>query len=117
MGLALSAATGQPFWDAELHRLRGEIWLLESEKGAGRKERVDAEKRAEECFRTALEIAIGQETKQTELLVVMSLARLCQRRGKPAEGRRWLAPVLAWFIEGFDTGDLVAARKLLEQLR
>lgn len=117
MGLGLSAATGQPFWDAELHRLRGEIWLLEAEKGAEPQERIDAAKKAEECFRTALEIAIGQQTKQTELLVVMSLARLCQRRGKRAAGRRWLAPVIAWFTEGFETGDHVAARRLLEELR
>ncbi len=68
--------------------------------------RIDAEKKAEECFHTALAIAIEQGTKQTELLVVTSLARLCQRRRKRAEGRRWLAPVLAWFTEGFDTLDL-----------
>lgn len=60
--------------------------------------------------------AVGQETKQTELLVVSSLARLWQRRGKPAEARRWLAPVLAWFTEGFETGDHVVARRVLKEL-
>ena len=116
MGLALSAQTGQPFWDAELHRLRGEIVLLESGQHGARRKRAAAEKQAEECFRTALEIAIGQENKQLELLTVTSLAGLCQRRGKPAEGRRWLAPVLASFDEGFETGDHVAARRLLDEL-
>ncbi len=114
MGLAVSAQTGQPFWDAELHRLRGEIWLRRSDDGP---EQIDAERMAEDCFHNAIAIAIAQETKSAELLAVTSLARLWQRRGKPAQGRRWLAPVLAWFTEGFDTGDLVAARRLLEELR
>jgi class 3 adenylate cyclase len=114
MGLAVSAQTGQPFWDAELHRLRGEICLLRADDG---QEPIDAEKMAEDCFHNALAIAIAQESKSSELLAVTSLARLWQRRGKPAEGRRWLAPVLAWFTEGFDTGDLVAAARLLEELR
>ena len=114
MGLALSAQTGQPFWDAELYRLRGELVLLSTE---GRQKRGQAEKRAEECFRTALEIAIAQRTKQSELLAVTSLARLCQRRGRRAAGRRWLEPGVAWFTEGDATGDLAAARALLAELR
>jgi len=114
MGLAVSAQTGQLFWDAELHRLRGEIWLLDSDDG---KDRIHCEKMAEDCFREALAIAIAQATKSSELLAASSLARLWQRRGNPAEGRRCLAPVLAWFTEGFATGDLVAARALLEELR
>lgn len=114
MGLALSAQTGQPFWDAELHRLRGELWLLPS---AGKRTRAHAEKRAEECFREALAIAVAQGTKQSELLAATSLARLCQRRGRPAAGRRLLEPVVEWFTEGFATGDLIAARALLAQLR
>ena len=114
MGLALSAQTGQPFWDAELHRLRGELLLLSSE---GQEKRGQAEKRAEECFRAALEIAVAQQNKESELLAVTSLARLCQRRGRRAAGRRWLEPVVAWFTEGFATGDLVAARALLAELR
>ena len=46
-----------------------------------------------------------------------SLARLCQRRGRRTAGRRWLEPVVAWFTEGFTTGDLIAARALLAELR
>jgi hypothetical protein len=45
-----------------------------------------------------------------------SLARLWQRQGKFPEARALLAPVYAWFTEGFDTGDLVEAKALLDEL-
>jgi hypothetical protein len=45
-----------------------------------------------------------------------SLARLWQRQGKRAEAHALLAPVYAWFTEGFDTRDLVEAKALLEEL-
>ncbi len=32
------------------------------------------------------------------------------------EAAALLAPILAWFTEGFDTADLRAARKLLDEL-
>jgi hypothetical protein len=44
----------------------------------------------------------------------MSLGRLWQRQGKRDAARQLLAEVYAWFTEGFDTADLLAARALLE---
>jgi predicted ATPase len=46
----------------------------------------------------------------------MSLAHLWQQQGKRQEARELLAPVYAWFTEGFDTADLQEARALLEEL-
>jgi predicted ATPase len=46
----------------------------------------------------------------------MSLSRLWQQQGKPAEARALLAPVYGWFTEGFDTADLQEAKALLEAL-
>ena len=46
----------------------------------------------------------------------MSLSRLWQRQDKGAESRKLLAPVYAWFTEGFDTADLQEAKALLEKL-
>jgi predicted ATPase len=46
----------------------------------------------------------------------MSLSRLWQQQGKQAEARALLAPIYAWFAEGFDTADLQEARALLEEL-
>jgi predicted ATPase len=52
-----------------------------------------------------------------ELRAATSLARLWRDQGKHAEARDLLAPVYAWFTEGFDTRDLQDAKALLEELR
>jgi predicted ATPase len=106
--LAFSEDTGAHSWDAELHRLKGEL-LLAMQPGSAAE--------AEALFRRALEIARAQEAKSFELRAATSLARLWQRQGKLAEARALLAPVYAWFTEGFDTRDLVEAKALLEELR
>jgi hypothetical protein len=106
MGLSLAAQTGQRIYDAELHRLQGEIV-----RAAGGSPAL-----AEARFHGALEIARAQEGKSAELRAATSLARLWRDEGKRDEARELLAPLYAWFSEGFDTGDLVAARRLLEEL-
>src|SRR6266446_3204218 len=123
-GLAIAAQTGQPFWDADLYRLQGEI-LLSTECGvrnAGsgndnpqshiRNPQVEAEA----LFQRALEIARAQEAKSFELRTATSLARLLRAQGRAAEAHTVLAPVYAWFTEGFDTGDLIEAKALLDEL-
>src|SRR5262249_19808887 len=60
--------TGERWWAAELHRLKGEL-LLKTDSGSQPTE-------AEECFQQALEIARLQLAKSWELRAVMSLARL-----------------------------------------
>jgi predicted ATPase len=78
---------------------------------------VEAETRAEECFRRSVDIARAQGQKLVELRATTSLARLWRDQGKCAEARDLLAPVYRWFTEGFDTRDLVGAKALLEQRR
>ena len=51
-----------------------------------------------------------------ELRAATSLARLWQRQGKRAAARALLAPLYAWFSEGFDTRDLQAAKSLFDDL-
>ena len=46
----------------------------------------------------------------------MSLARLRRQQGRPQEAVALLAPIYAWFTEGFDTADLKAARTLLAEI-
>jgi len=58
-------------------------------------------------------VAQRQEAKSWELRAAISLARLLRDRGRAAEARDILAPVYAWFTEGFDTPDLQEARALL----
>ncbi|HUI26086.1 MAG TPA: hypothetical protein VL403_08360, partial [Candidatus Kryptonia bacterium] len=112
--LAASVACGEAGNDADLHRLRGECLLAESRAGQTRAER--ALSAAEECFRHAVEVARSQEARSLELRAATSLARLWRDQGKRAEARDLLAPLYAWFTEGFDTRDLIDAKALLEEL-
>ena len=96
-------------YEIELYRLRGELLLGQSPE-AGAEE-------AEACFYRAIEMARQQEAKSWELRAATSLARLWQRRGKPAEARELLTPIHNWFTEGFDTADLKDAKALLVALR
>jgi predicted ATPase len=107
-GLAVATETGQHFYDAGLYQRKGELLLATDPASSAE---------GEALFCRALDIARAQEAKSFELRAATSLARLWQRQGKPAEARALLAPVYAWFTEGFDTGDLVEAKVLLEELR
>jgi predicted ATPase len=106
-GLAKAAGSGVRGWDAEIHRLRGEL--------TGRLPYPDPAK-AEDSFRTALAIAREQGTRGYELRAATSLARLWREQGRLTEARELLAPVYGWFTEGFDTADLKEAKALLDQL-
>ena len=44
------------------------------------------------------------------------IARLCQQQNKTTEATNLLAPISAWFTEGFATKDLLEAKALLEEL-
>jgi len=100
--------TDERHWEAELHRIRGNLILL---KATG-----DAEDRAETCFHRALGVSRRQQAKSLELRAAVSLADLWRRQGKSAKAHDLLAPIHGWFSEGFDTADLQAARALLEEL-
>ena len=105
--LATAAASGLRGWDAEIHRLRGEL--------TARLPDPDPVK-AEDSFRTALAIAREQGTRGYELRAATSLSRLWGEQGRRGEARDLLAPVYGWFTEGFDTADLNDAGKLLSEL-
>ena len=99
--LATVHKTGERLWEAELHRLKGELLLpLSAEKHA----------EAEACFQQALEVARHQQATSLELRAAMSLARLWQQQSRRAEARELLAPVYGWFTEGFGTADLQEAK-------
>ena len=94
------------FWEAELHRLKGELLLV---AGAPQGE-------AEVSMRRAIAIAQRQEARGWELRAATSLARLLRKQARIGEAREVLAPVYNWFTEGLDTADLKDAKALLDQL-
>ena len=57
-----------------------------------------------------------QGANSLALRAATSLARLRQQQDRQREGRDVLAPVYAWFTEGFDTPDLKEAKALLGEL-
>jgi predicted ATPase len=93
--------------EAEVHRIAGEVEL---------KSLAPDPEKAEAYFDHALAVARQQQAKSWELRAAMSMARLWRDQGKRAEARDLLAPVYAWFTEGFDTLDLKEAKALLEEL-
>jgi predicted ATPase/class 3 adenylate cyclase len=71
---------------------------------------------AEASLERAREIARQREARSFELRAATSLARLLAVRGEGSQARDLLAPVYAWFTEGFDTADLKDAKALLDDL-
>jgi predicted ATPase len=102
--LAIVEKSDERFFELELHRLRGELLLIQDEA------------QAEACFRQAIEIARRQNAKFFELRIVMSLSRLLQKQGKLKEAQKLLSEIYCWFTEGFDTPFLKEAKALLEEL-
>ena len=94
-------------WEAEVHRMAGEITLISPTPNATK---------AEAYFQRALSVARQQQAKSWELRAAMSMARLWRDQGKRDDARDLLAPVYGWFTEGFDTRDLKQARALLDEL-
>jgi predicted ATPase len=91
----------------EAYRLQGTLLLHQA---------VPDVVQGEACLLQALALARRQHARSWELRAATSLARLWQQQGKRAEARALLAPIYAWFTEGFDTADLQEARALLEAL-
>ena len=104
-GLRVASRTGEHFYRAELHRLKGESLTLTGDLTAAQVE-----------FRCAIEIAQSQNAKSWELRATMSLARLLAEQGRRPEARAMLSEIYGWFTEGFDTADLKDAKALLGEL-
>jgi tetratricopeptide (TPR) repeat protein len=98
--------TDERYYEAELHRLKGELLHMQ---------RADPEE-LEESYHQAIAVAQRQEAKSWELRATVSLARLRREQGRTGQAREMLAAIYGWFTEGFDTPDLQEAKALLEEL-
>jgi predicted ATPase/class 3 adenylate cyclase len=105
---AITERTGERWFEAELHRLRGD-WLLVHCGG------MEAE--AETCFHRALALARQQAAMIWELRAAISLARFWSGRGRLREAGDLLAPLCDAFARSQPIPDLEAARALLIELR
>jgi predicted ATPase len=73
-GLASADATGQHFWDAELHRLTGTVLLAKNKQEEG-----------QSSLLRAINVAQMQQAKSLELRATLSLARFWGEQGQRAE--------------------------------
>ncbi len=98
--------TGEIRWAPEILRLKGELKLI----------RTDDQAAARDLFERARVLAAEQRCKSYELRSAISLAALLKRQGDSLAASEVLRPIYEWFSEGFETGDLRAARQLLDGL-
>jgi predicted ATPase len=105
--LATSDRTGQRAFDAELHRVRGKMLL---------KRDCTNQALAEEAFKAAIAVAKQQGTRSFELRAALSLAKLYQSTGRPADAHAVLAPALEGFAPTPEMPEIAEAQALLERL-
>jgi predicted ATPase len=105
--LALANDTGERWTDTLLHRIRGAI-LLKSDPANPAP--------AEEAFLVAIAIAPAQKPCSFELQAALSLAKLYQSTGRPADAHAVLEPALEGFAPTPEMPEIAEAQALLEQL-
>jgi predicted ATPase len=98
---------GEREHEAQIHRLKGELLLRQSNSNAAD---------SQECFERSIKISRKQGAKLFELRATMSLARLLASQGDRDEARAMLAEIHGWFTEGLDTADLKDAKAMLDEL-
>ena len=105
--LAHQANTGEIWYQAESHRIHGNLLLT-----------APAPQRAEGIgyVEKALALAKTQGARSFELRAATTLAKLMRADGKGREAEELLAPIYDRFTEGFGTPDLQAAKALLEKV-
>ena len=106
-GLATAERTGYCAFEAELHRVRGEILLKRDSANSAP---------AEEAFQTAIAVAKRQATRSFELRAGLSLAKLYQSTGRSAEAHAVLAPALEGFAPTDEMPEIAEAQALLAAL-
>jgi predicted ATPase len=99
--------TGERWFEAELHRMMGELMLR-----LPKADPIAAEAR----FGHAAETARQQGAKLWELRAATRLAELWREQGRRGEAHDLLTPLYNQFTEGFGTPDLQVARAILREI-
>jgi predicted ATPase len=103
-------STAERIYEAEIHRLQGELLLTQGSTGHTCTE-------AERCLQKALATARGQQARSLEFRAAISLSRLWWQQGRQDDASRLLQETYGWFTEGFDTADLQEVQTLLGRLQ
>ena len=105
--LATCERTGHRSFEAELHRVRGEMLLKRDPASPAT---------AEEALQTAIAVAKRQATRSFELRAALALAKLYQSTGRPVDAYAVLAPALEGFSPTPEMRDIAQALALMERL-
>ena len=99
--------TGYRAFEAELHRVRGEMLLKRDPANPAP---------AEEAFLTAIAVAKQQGARSFELRAALSLAKLYQSTARPTDAHAVLAPALEGFSPTPEMPEIAEAQALLAAL-
>jgi predicted ATPase len=105
--LATCGRTGYRSFEAELHRVRGEMLL--------KRDPADPAS-AEEALQAAIVVANQQGTRSFKLRAALSLAKLYQSTGRPVDAHAVLAPALEGFAPTPEMPEIAEAQALLMAL-
>jgi DNA-binding winged helix-turn-helix (wHTH) protein/predicted ATPase len=102
---SVTRMTGESFWNAELHRLKGELQLAADVPSA------DLE--AQENFGHAIDIARSQDARLLMLRASVSLGRLLRRMKRDTEARQLVSDAYAGVANGVGLTDSIEVREFL----
>ena len=105
--LMTSERTSHRAFDAELHRVRGEMLLKRDPANPAP---------ADEALQTAIAVAKQQAARSFELRAALSLAKLYQSTARPADAHAVLAPALGGFAPTPEMPEIAEAQALLAAL-
>jgi predicted ATPase len=105
--LATSERIGHRTYDAELHRVRGEMLLKRAPANPAP---------AEEALQTAIAVSKQQATRSFELRAALALAKLYQSTAHPVEAHAVLTPALEGFTLAPEMPEIAEAQALLAAL-
>jgi predicted ATPase len=105
--LATSERIGHRTYDAELHRVRGEMLLTCDSANPAT---------AEEAFLTGIAVSKRQATRSFELRAALSLGKLYQSTGRPVDAHAVLAPALEGFSPTPEMPEITEAQALVVAL-
>jgi predicted ATPase len=105
--LATCERTGHRTFEAELHRVRGEMLLRRD---------LANPSLAEAAFGRAIEIAVGQGTRSFRLRAALSLGKHYQLTGRRADAHAVLAPALEGFSPAAEMPEIAEAQALVARL-
>jgi predicted ATPase len=106
-GLTTAERAGYRAFEADLHRVRGEMLLKRDPANPAA---------AEEALQTAIAVSKRQTTRSFELRAALSLAKLYQSTARPADAHAVLAPALEGFSPTPEMPEVAEAQALIERL-